>query len=38
LGGSAASTPVPLPTAAWLLLSGLIGFGAIARRRKSTTG
>jgi len=28
---------VPLPAAAWLLLSGLIGFGAIARRSKSKT-
>jgi hypothetical protein len=27
-------TPVPLPAAAWLLLSGLAGMGAMARRRR----
>jgi len=26
---------VPIPAAAWLLLSGLLGFGAIARRRQA---
>jgi hypothetical protein len=25
---------VPIPAAAWLLLSGLVGFGAIARRKR----
>ena len=31
--GNLSYSVVPLPAAAWLLLSGLFGFGAIARRR-----
>lgn len=31
----AAVAPVPLPAAVWLFLSGLLGFGAIARRGKN---
>jgi len=30
------STPVPLPAAAWLFGSGLLGLGALARRRRLT--
>jgi hypothetical protein len=30
-------TAVPLPAAAWLLLSGIAGMGAMARRRRLTT-
>lgn len=37
LSGSADSvpTPVPLPGAVWLFISGLIGLGAVGRRRRS---
>jgi len=32
--GTLSYSVVPLPAAAWLLLSGLVGFGAISRRRR----
>jgi hypothetical protein len=31
----AAVSSVPLPAAAWLLISGLLGFGAVSRRRET---
>jgi hypothetical protein len=33
--GGVTTSPVPLPAAAWLLLSGLAGVGAMARRRRA---
>jgi len=34
-GGAVHVSAVPIPAAAWLLISGLAGIGAMARRRKS---
>jgi hypothetical protein len=34
--GGSTSAPVPLPAAAWLFGSGLLGLGALARRGRST--
>jgi hypothetical protein len=28
-------SPVPLPASAWLMLSGVVGLGATARRRRA---
>ena len=35
LFGTATPAPVPLPAAAWLLLAGMGGLGAVARKRKA---
>jgi len=35
--GTLSYSVVPLPAAVWLLLSGLVGFGAISRRRRAET-
>lgn len=34
-GGTLAYNPVPVPAAIWLLASGLLGLGAVSRRRKA---
>lgn len=34
--GAIGATPVPLPAAAWLLVSGLVAFGAVGRRKSNT--
>ena len=36
ISGAVETTPVPNPAAAWLLLSGIGGLAAVARRRKSS--
>jgi hypothetical protein len=38
LYGTATPAPVPLPAAAWLLLGGMAGLGAVARKRRPTRG
>jgi hypothetical protein len=37
LTGNATINPVPLPAAAWLLLGGIAGLGALARRGRAAT-
>jgi hypothetical protein len=32
---SGTATPVPLPSSVWLMLTGLIGVGAMARKRRA---
>jgi hypothetical protein len=34
LAGGGGGPNVPLPAAVWLFLSGMVGFGTVARRRK----
>jgi hypothetical protein len=35
LYGTATPAPVPLPAAAWLLIAGMAGLGAVARKRRN---